>query len=590
MPAPLAIGKDEFRELRELRLEYIDKTHLIQRLLDDVGATATLLPRPRRFGKTVNMTMLREFLGKSETDHTPLFEGLHIWSAGDQYRTHFQRYPTVFITFKNVKPTSMEEWDSAIRLRLSKLAESLRPQLEAPGLLSEVEHRHLKELQEGTANISVMQDALFMFCQWLERAYGEKTVLLIDEYDTPIHAAWSGGFYRPVVDFFRGFFGAALKGNPHLFKGVMTGILRISKESIFSDLNNLKVKTLLEPEYADCFGFTEAEVQALFARQGMLQHMDEARAWYNGYRFGDCTIYNPWSILNYLDSRDKIPRAFWLNSSSNDLIKEQLTRHAFKMSTDLQALMEGRRIERKVESNISFPQLDTSTDTLLSLLLFSGYLKAEPISGEYSGSRHCLSIPNKEVAEIYQLTFKLWLEAHLGGSSERVTSLVKALLEGDAETLEDQLEFYTLHMLSVLDGKGPEPEALYQGLMLGLCATLEPHHRVRSERESGYGRADLLILPNRPGLPGAVLELKVAKKQRRTLEQALSEGKAQLEQRKYVTELLASGASPVHKWVVGFDGKIVKVVYVGAEELEAIQAPMIPAICPLGVASRPARR
>jgi len=372
-----------------------------------------------------------------------------------------------------------------------------------------------------------------------------------------------------VVDFFRGFFGAALKGNPHLFKGVMTGILRISKESIFSDLNNLLVSTLLDNDYADCFGFTEAEVVALFERQGQTARLPEAREWYNGYRFGPETIYNPWSVLNFLREPARAPQAWWLNSSSNDLIKEQLTRHAFKMSSDLQALMEGRRIERKIESNISFPQLDTSTDTLLSLLLFSGYLKAEPISGEYSGSRHCLSIPNKEVAEIYQLTFKLWLEAHLGGSSERVTSLVKALLEGDAHLFQRYLSMYTLNMLSYLDGTGSEPEALYQGLMLGLCAVLEPGHRVRSNRESGFGRADLLILPNRPGRPGAVLELKVAEKGRRTMKQALSEGKAQLEQRKYVTELLASGASPVHKWVVGFDGKIVKVVYVGAEELEA---------------------
>jgi len=450
----------------------------------------------------------------------------------------------VFITFKDVKPSSLEDWESAIRLRLSLLAEALRPQIDAPGLLSDVEHRHLRDLREGTANIAVMQISLFMFCQWLERAHGEKVVLLIDEYDTPIHAAWGTDFYPPVVDFFCGFFGAALKGNPHLFKGVMTGILRISKESIFSDLNNLKVMTLLEPEYADCFGFTEAEVQALFARQGMQEHMEEARAWYNGYRFGDCTIYNPWSILNFLASRDRVPRSFWLNSSSNDLIKEHLTRHAFKMSSDLQALMEGRRIERKIESNISFPQLETSSDALLSLLLFSGYLKAEPIPGDRSGPRHCLSIPNKEVAEIYQLTFKLWLEAHLGGSSDRVFSLVKAMLEGDAHLFQRYLSMYTLNMLSYLDGRGSEPEALYQGLMLGLCAVLEPGHRVRSNRESGFGRADLLILPNRAGQPGAVLELKVAEKGYRTMKQALAEGSAQIKQRRYVTELLVAGASP----------------------------------------------
>lgn len=578
MPAAIPIGIDSFVKLRQLGLEYVDKSFFIQAIIEDIGSEVLLLPRPRRFGKTVNLTMLETFFSCTGPDHLALFRGLLIEEAGEPVWKHFRRYPTVFITLKSLKPQTPQEWQQLIALKLSELFMAHLPVLERDGLLNDREKVTLDQLTRGTADKFVTQRSLFYLTEWLHRAYGEPVMMLIDEYDTPVHAGWladqqSGrssvfkpgqpvspdSVYAEVVDFYRTCFGHLLKGNPHLFKGVLTGILRVSKESIFSDLNNITVRTLLESEYSTCFGFTEAEVVALCERQEQTAHLDAIRQWYNGYRFGGNVIYNPWSVLYFLGSMDKKPKPYWLNSSGNDLIKTELSRNAMGMHEDFQRLLEGKTVERSLQRNFSFSELEGSVDSLYSLLVFSGYLKAEQVEGpDPEVEQVALSIPNREVRQIWRESFQQWLNFQLGGGLQ-VQELQRAILTGDARRLEKMLGRLGQHILSFMDGDAREPEALYHGLMLGLCASMEPVHWVRSNRESGLGRADILILPSRSGQAGAVLELKVADEGPDGLQEALAEGRQQLLARHYRAELEAAGASPLQQWVVAFDGKTVKV-------------------------------
>ena len=557
MPRPIPIGIDDFRALREQGLEYVDKSHLVREVLDK-GAQILLLPRPRRFGKTLNMTMLRCFFEKRAEDLSPLFEGLSIWQAGEAYRAHFQRYPVVFLTLKGIKLETFDLTWEVIKKRLSDLFGEHRALLDS-GALSDEEALRYRQVLDGTAAHSVFGDALLDLSAYLHRAHGEKVVILIDEYDAPIHAGVAGGFLRQALDFFRLFLTQGLKGNPHLFKAVLTGILRIAKESVFSGLNNLAVYTLLRPEFSTCFGFTEPEVTALLEQAGRGELLSAVRGYYNGYSFGGTAIYNPWSILNFLQDRDARLRPYWVSTSSNDLVHEALRRHAFDLQPEIEALLSGTAVEREIDENVVLSDLATRVDAVFGLLVFSGYLRAEEVPGTSLEIRpHSLSIPNREVRSVYTSTFRDLLREQLGGDSA-VDRLKRALLGGDAEGLEEELGAFTRNVLSYHDTAG-RPEQVYHAFVIGLLATLEPSYEVRSNRESGKGRPDVLVRPKQAGTPGAVLELKVARPGKKTLEEALAEGVAQIRERDYASELRAAGASPVHAFAVAFDGKVVRVV------------------------------
>jgi Predicted AAA-ATPase/PD-(D/E)XK nuclease superfamily len=553
---PIAIGIDDFRKLREQGLEYVDKSHLIREVLDQ-SAEAILLPRPRRFGKTLNLSMLRYFFAKRDEDLSPLFADLSIWQAGDAYRAHFQRYPVVFLTFKDVKA---ERWDlawAAIQRKIAALFNEHRDLL-TDGHLSEREARDFQAVLDGTAGRAVHESALLDLCSALHRRHGERVVILIDEYDEPIHMGHVRGYATEVVAFFRAFLGAGLKGNIHLQRAVLTGILRVAKESIFSGLNNLAVYSLLRPEFATCFGFTEPEVARLLAEAGSADLLDSVRSYYNGYVFGGTSVYNPWSILNFIASRDKLLRAYWVSTSSNDLIRDTLQRHALRIEPAIEALLEGGSIEQRLDENVALDDLGKRESALWSLLVLAGYLRAEPadgVPGEVPPYR--LSIPNREVREVYTSTFQDWLAQRLGDTGD-VAELTRALLEGDAEALEEQLQAFTTNLLSYHDTR-LRPEQVYHAFVIGLLATLEPDYRVRSNRESGTGRPDVIILPTRPGRPGVILELKVAKPGKKTPEKALAEGLEQIRTNDYGAELRAVGANPVHAFAVAFDGKSVSV-------------------------------
>lgn len=357
-----------------------------------------------------------------------------------------------------------------------------------------------------------------------------------------------------MLEFCRNFLTAGLKGNPYLFKAVLTGILRIAKESIFSGLNNPDVYSLLRTEFSTAFGFTEPEVESLLARAGRQDQGQVVRDWYNGYVFGGNVIYNPWSILKYLDRVELEPQPFWVSTSSNDLVRENLIYHARDIQEDLETLLAGGGVERRLDEEVVLTDLATRVDALYGLLTFSGYLKAEkviPAPGEEAHYR--LSIPNREVRQVYSSTFKNWMLDRLGGSS-RVDRLKRSLLGGDADSVQEELQCFTESVLSYHD-TALRPEQVYHAFVIGLLASLEPEYEVRSNRESGGGRPDVSIRPKRPGVPGILLELKVARPGRTTPEQALAEALSQIQTQNYTAELRASGANPIVCFAVAFDGK-----------------------------------
>ncbi|WP_437339572.1 PD-(D/E)XK nuclease domain-containing protein [Sorangium sp. So ce394] len=381
----------------------------------------------------------------------------------------------------------------------------------------------------------------------------------MDEYDEPIHAGFVGGYAREVLDFFRAFLTGGIKDNPHLARAVLTGILRVARESIFSGLNNIGVYSLLRTEFSTCFGFTEPEVLALLTDGDALDRLESVRRAYNGYVFGETVVYNPWSVLSFLASDDRRTRSYWVSTSANELIRDLLVFHALDVEDDIAVLLEGGAIEQRLDENVALDQLPGSPRALFALLVFSGYLRAEATE---AGTTHVpsyrLSIPNEEVREVYTSTFRDWMAERLSGQGASSRRLVRALLGGDAATFEEQLRAFVTNVLSYHEARRLGPEEVYHGFVAGLLATLEPDYEVRSNRESGEGRPDVLVRPRQPGKPGVVLEMKVARGGQ-TLEQALDEGIAQIARRDYTAELRAAGASPVHALAVAFNGKQVAV-------------------------------
>lgn len=553
------LGIDDYRVLREKRCEYVDKTHLITDLIDRDNIKVIILPRPRRFGKTINLSMLRWYWEKRDENLWPLFEGLAVSRAGESYRAHFQQYPVILISFKGTKADAFIDCQRAIRAMLQRMYAEHRTVIE--GKLDSWKQRDFDAILSGTADEALYRRSLLNLTEYLHEVTGKRTIVLIDEYDAPIHAGYAHGYYAEIIDFFRQFMESSLKDNPHLERAVLTGILRVSRESIFSGLNNALVYTLLDEEFNTCFGFTDAEVSALLAKAEMPELIEAVRSYYNGYEFGGEAIYNPWSILYFLNSQTKQLQPFWANTSSNDLVKDLLQHHAFAVEADVRTLLEGGSIAKRIDTNVVFPELRENESVLWSILVFTGYLKAArgPIIIGQPPPPYQLSIPNLEVAEVYRTTFEAWLKKGLQAQGGALTKMLDGLLHGDDEKFETQLQMFAATIPSYHDANGADPEQFYHGLMIGLLATLEPDHEVRSNRESGTGRPDVMIRPRHPGKPGVVLELKSARRKQRTIARALQEGHEQFAQHNYAGELRASGVETVHSLVVAFDGKRVKV-------------------------------
>jgi len=549
----LPLGQSDFRTLREQGYAYVDKTAFVTEVLD-ANAQVLLLTRPRRFGKTLNLSMLRCFLENGSEDRSELFAGLEVASS-EAARPHFQRYPVLFLTLKDVKQASWEECLVGLGDVLGGLYREHAYLLDGDAMLPS-ERETFTAILHGTASATRSAAALRELSRLLARHHGERVVILIDEYDTPLHAAYHGQYYDQAAGYLRNLLSGGLKDNPHLFKGVLTGILRVAKESIFSGLNNLAVYSILRPEFATSFGFTEAEVEALVERAGSPSVMDGIREWYDGYRFGGQTLYNPWSVINFLDSADRSFRPYWIATSSNELVRVLLSSGPEGLRAELETLLRGGTVDKPIDEHIVLRDIEHEPDAVWSFLLFSGYLRARELFTDTSHTQWArLDLPNLEVHAALTTMVRSWMSARVGGSAE-VEALLQALLRGDARTLEHYLSRMIKASLSYHDTGGPEPERVIHGFIVGLLVGLGPDPEVRSNRESGYGRYDVMVLPRVAGGPGVVLELKrVDTEAGETPQGALDGALRQLRERDYATELRERGARPIIELAAAFDGK-----------------------------------
>ncbi len=538
------IGQSDFRAFREAGFSYVDKSWIISDMLAD-PTLVTLFPRPRRFGKTITLSMLRYFFGKSKENVSHLFDGLAV-SRDASAMEHYQRYPVILISFKDVKADSFHAVMAGIREQM---------------IAAFHEHRHLLYENKLDATFAdafhrilsrtVTDDELPYALKWLSEAlyqyHGERVVILIDEYDTPVQSGYLYDFFDKIVLFFRNFFSACLKDNVALFKGVLTGILRVSKENMFSGLNHIQVYSIIDRKFGTAYGFTESEVAAIVPAD----RLQEVRDWFNGYIFGGEVIYNPWSILHYV--HEGLLKPYWVNTGSSDLIETLAAKKGLGLTDRSESLLRGESIDVPIDSNIVLRDIDKNDDALWNFLLFAGYLKPVELRmemGEYSAS---LAIPNQEIKIVYRQMFRNWLY-QAAPSRAFIDDLVKALFAGDATLVQKLLGKILVTAMSYQDPAGKEPEKLYHGFILGMMVHLENEYDVRSNRESGYGRADMLMRPKKAGKPGVVMEFKV-REEDESIEQVLKDAAKQVVDRQYAAELTAAGASVVHAYAMVFDGK-----------------------------------
>lgn len=539
-----SLGESDFRKLRKMGAGYVDKTDFLCQVLADTNPVL-LFSRPRRFGKTLNLSTLGYFLRKTDEDVSGLFEGLKV-TRDPAAMAHFQRYPTAMVTFKDANATSFADALEGIGAQIAALYEE-HAYLLTGGSLPVGQARSFERILAGEATRQDLQRSLYNLSQMLLRHHGREVVLLIDEYDTPILSGYQNGFFEEIVLFFRNLLSAALKDNSALFKSVLTGILRVSKENLFSGLNNIQAHSILSSDYATSFGFTEEEVASIVDPA----RLEEVRSWYNGYLFGGQVIYNPWSVLSYIRKGTLAP--YWVNTASNDLIEHLATKQGMGLSANSVALLNGETIDVPIQDDITLRDIDRRPEALWNFLLFSGYLKLANLTvqeGRYTGS---LCIPNKEIQIVYEDMFQRWL-AKAAPASGMVDELVRALLDGEANTVEILLREMLLTVLSYQDGAGRDPEKLYHGFILGLLVHLTSRYAVRSNREAGYGRADVLMIPKSKGPPGVVMELKVPFG-KETPKQAMEKAVQQVRLRRYAAELSGAGVTNVIEYGVVFDGK-----------------------------------
>ena len=559
----LPIGQSDFRKIIDGGFDFVDKSDFIPEVLQ--GAEVILITRPRRFGKTLNMSMLRHFFAQ-EVHGQPtkdLFKHLKVSHAEEDVLQHQGKYPVIFLTFKDIKESSFEAAHKKIYRLIINVYDEFSYLLESPSL-SDQQKDYLSRILKGEANQAELETSLQELTGFLFRHHGTKPIILIDEYDTPIQSGYLQGYYDEVIAFFRNFFGAALKDNPYLFKAVLTGILRVSRESLFSGLNNLKVHSVLHPQLSSFFGFTEEEVNQLFNKAGLQDKMDDVKHWYNGYQMGSTVLYNPWSIVNCIEDGGVL-KPFWVNTSDNILIKDLLLKSSFNFKDKFEILLHGTPVERVVDENFVFPDLQKNRESAIwSLLLMTGYLTVRACEETNRGSVCQLAIPNQEIRNLYQVIIEKWLANGYG--LEWYEEFLNHLLNGNMEEFQKGLRHIMEHIVSVHDVGKKEPESFYHGLMIGLTASLagDKKYETRSNRESGYGRYDYLILARDPHKLSILLEFKqitlpTGKKEtadiQAVLDKAAQEALQQIDTQVYFAELKQRGLTNILKIGLAFSGK-----------------------------------
>ena len=551
---PLPVGISDFIRAQS-EYYYVDKTLLIREVLDR-KALVSLFTRPRRFGKTLNMDMLRVFFEISQEDTSKYFKDKNIWQCGEKYRVHQAKYPVIFLTFKDVK---FDSWEGT----LAKIAELLQEEfgrhseLKNSDKLENYEKLYYKKILSGQANEVELSASMQKLSKMLNAHYDKAPIIIIDEYDTPIQEGYSREFYDEIIGFMRNFFSGAFKDNKNLSYGFLTGILRIAQESIFSGLNNLTVASVMDDEYDGFFGFTDNEIRNMLHYYEALDKEGELKEWYDGYIFGNKEIYNPWSVINYL-SKGCLPQAYWVHTGKNEVLEDVLKVATDDITEKLYALIRGEGVVARIDQNVIYRSLAEDPGNIYSLLVVAGYLKAPKKEIQGDGSWLCdVSIPNREIAVVYKseiLTHLMQIGAIARTTANKIAESlygqdITKLQRGIAEYLEKTISFYDTGA-----------EGFYHGLVLGLIALMDNQYKIKSNRESGGGRYDISLIPRNKKYPGVIMELKAGKGlSDNTLENLSAEALQQIDERKYDKELLDDGCGKILKIGIAFSGKMVKI-------------------------------
>lgn len=540
----LPIGVSDFK-LATTGYYYVDKTLMIRDFLDK-KPMVSLFTRPRRFGKTLNMDMLRVFFEKTNEDTSVYFKDKQIWQCGDYYTKHQGQYPVIFLTFKDVKSMTWEETFQKIR-RLISLEFIRHNELETSSVLTAYEKEQYHLLAKDSGDEVDCQMGLQLLSLLLHKHYGRECIIIIDEYDTPIQQGHTCNFYPEIVNFMRNFFSGGLKDNPHLAFGFLTGILRVAKESIFSGMNNLKTYSILDDGYSSYFGFTEKEVKDMLRYYGKDDKYNELSEWYDGYRFGNTEIFNPWSVINYI-SDNCFPKAFWQSTGSNEIIGEIIQTATPEITKDLYKLLCGEKIAAYIDTGVIYPEVQNNPYSIYSFLLVAGYLKVANIYPQSDGNFMCdVAIPNKEITFVYEKEV-----LNRTNQNSLAISISQAIFSKDTQKLQALLEDFMVKSISSIDGAN---EGFYHGMMLGLCAILGNRYKIRSNRESGLGRFDIQLMPLTKGMPGFIFEFKHTKDEHTDLSALADSALQQIETKKYDTELRDNGVNSIIRIGIAFRGK-----------------------------------
>ena len=549
----VAIGKQSFEDIRKKDCFYIDKTDFIKdwwESADDV----TLITRPRRFGKTLNMDMLKCFFSNQYEGRKELFEGLDIWKD-EKYRKLQGTYPAIFLSFADIKGNTFEMARQQICIKILDLYEENEYLLEGD-ILGESEKAFYKSVSMDMSD-AIISTSLNKLCVFMYKYYGKKVIIILDEYDTPMQEAYMNGYWDELVALTRSLFNSTFKTNPYLERGIMTGITRVSKESIFSDLNNLVVVTTTSNQYNTAFGFTEEEVFTALEEQEISDEKEKVKEWYDGFTFGNKKdIYNPWSIINYL--KFKKYETYWADSSSNGLVNELIRTGSAEIKNTMETLMAGGIVEKNIDEQIVFEQLKTNKDAVWSLLLASGYLRVEAFrtEGRLNKKIYSLKLTNYEVEQMFGTMIERWF----GGADVPYNEFINAMLSGDIESMNEYMNRVTRGVISYFDtGKTPsdeESERFYHGLVLGLMVDQVDNYILSSNRESGFGRYDIMLEPidkNNEKYPGIVIEFKVFnQKKEDTLEETVENALRQIKEKDYDAELIKRGVKEENIYHYGF--------------------------------------
>ena len=556
----LPVGIENFEEIRQLGFYYIDKTRLIEQLLQGWGKV-TLFTRPRRFGKTLNMSMLKSFF-EIGTDKS-LFDGLYISGNKELCDKYMGKYPVIFLSFKGVDGL---DFASAKRMLYAVLKDEFDRHyyLKASSALTDEDRTQFGRMLQGTdENI---EDSIRMLSKLLFKHFGQKAVILIDEYDVPLDKAFQNGYYKEMVSLIRGLFGQALKTNEFLQFAVLTGCLRISKESIFTGLNNFKVMSITDSRFDEQFGFTDGDVRKLLSDYGMDSHFDEIKEWYDGYHFGRADVYCPWDVINHVDhlrdDSDAKPQTYWINSSGNSLVRRLINRADSSTKDEIERLIAGEAIEKVIRLDLTYDEIDNSIDNIWSVLFTTGYLTKIgevklPDSESYA---YKIVIPNKEVREVFVLQIQEWFKAVVANENDTMKLLSRAILDKDEQQIARQLNIVMGRMISILDTKAPDDmkENFYHGLLLGLLRGSNPDWLIKSNRESGDGFSDILIKPEDPDA-GIIIEVKYAK-EIKGLDAACDAAMAQIKDKHYDEALRDEDRCDILAYGIAFCRKRCRVV------------------------------